>query len=131
VVVVAVATTPIIVVYAIGGLAATDAGLVECFRSCAAGPVKTLWGAYLPSSLPSLMSGLRIAVPTTFAVAIIAEFFGGPLDTLGTFIKSAALQSQVAALWGASLTAFLFAIALFGAVLLADNVLMARRRGTA
>jgi ABC-type nitrate/sulfonate/bicarbonate transport system permease component len=70
-------------------------------------------------------------VPTTFAVAIIAEFFGGTLNTLGTFIKSAALQSHVADLWGASLTAFLFAFVLFAIVIAADTLLMGRRRGTA
>jgi ABC-type nitrate/sulfonate/bicarbonate transport system permease component len=129
--VVVVATAPIIVIYTVSGLAGTDPGLVDCFRSCAAKPFKMLWGVYLPSALPSLMSGLRVAVPTTFAVAIIAEFFGGTLNTLGTFIKSAALQSHVADLWGASLTAFLFAIVLFAIVIAADTLLMGRRRGTA
>jgi NitT/TauT family transport system permease protein len=129
--VVVMATTPIIVLYAIGGLAGTESGLIDNFRSCGVGPIKTLWGAYLPSSLPAIMSGLRVAVPAAFAVAVIAEFFGGSLNTLGTFIKSAALQSQVPQLWGASMMAFLFAIALFAVVLLADSLLVARRRGSA
>jgi ABC-type nitrate/sulfonate/bicarbonate transport system permease component len=127
--VVAMATTPILVLYVIGGLARTDPGLIDSFRSCAASPMKTLWGAYLPSSLPALMSGLRVAVPAAFAVAVIAEFFGGSLNTLGTFIKSAALQSQVPQLWGASMMAFFYAIALFAVVLLADFLLVTRQRG--
>lgn len=126
--VVTVATTPIIVVYTTAGLLATDPGLLESFRSCAARPRKLFFGLYLPSALPYIMSGLRVAVPTTFVVAIIAEFFGGQLNTLGTFIKSAQVQSHVADLWGAALMSFLFAAGLFALLVASESLLFSWKR---
>src|SRR5207302_160058 len=61
--VVALGTTPIMVVYTLSGLMATDAGLIETFRSCAASRKKMVFGLYLRSALPFIMSGLRIALP--------------------------------------------------------------------
>jgi ABC-type nitrate/sulfonate/bicarbonate transport system permease component len=126
--VVAVGTAPIMVVYTLTGLLSTDQGLVDVFRSCSAGRSRIIWRLYLPSSLPFVMSGLKIALPSAFAIAIIAEFFGGPINTLGTFIQSAAVQSHVADLWGAALMAFIFAAILFGLLGVLDWALVGRHR---
>ncbi|MGB3481070.1 MAG: ABC transporter permease subunit [Mycobacterium sp.] len=119
--VVAVAVYPIAVSFLLAGLRDTDRGLIEAFRSMSVSPVKTALTLYVPSMLPSAMSALRVAVPTAFSIAIIAEFFGGELNTLGTFIKSTAVQSRVADMWGAALVAFLFALVLYLALSLLDR----------
>lgn len=119
--VVAVAVYPIAVSFLLGGLRSTDRGLIEAFRSMSVPPVKTALTLYVPSMMPSAMSALRVAVPTAFSIAIIAEFFGGELTTLGTFIKSTAVQSRVADMWGAALVAFLFALVLYLALSLLDR----------
>ncbi|CAN5530262.1 ABC transporter permease [soil metagenome] len=119
--VVAVAVYPIAVSFLIAGLRDTDRGLIDAFRSMSLSPLKTILGLYVPSMLPSAMSALRVAVPTAFSIAIVAEFFGGELTTLGTFIKSTAVQSRVADMWGAALVAFLFALVLYLALSLIDR----------
>ncbi|AQA06487.1 ABC transporter permease [Mycobacterium sp. MS1601] len=119
--VVSVAVYPIAVSFLLTGLRGTDQGLIEAFRSMAISPMKTTVALYVPSMLPSAMSALRVAVPTAFSIAIVAEFFGGELTTLGTFIKSTAVQSRVADMWGAALVAFLFALVLYLALSLVDR----------
>jgi NitT/TauT family transport system permease protein len=119
--VVVVAVYPIAVSFLLAGLRATDRGLIDAFRSMAVSPMKTALGLYVPSMLPSAMSALRVAVPTAFSIAIVAEFFGGELTTLGTFIKSTAVQSRVADMWGAALVAFLFALVLYLGLSLVDR----------
>jgi NitT/TauT family transport system permease protein len=119
--VVSVAVYPIAVSFLLAGLRGTDHGLIEAFRSMAVSPMKTILALYVPSMLPSAMSALRVAVPTAFSIAIVAEFFGGELTTLGTFIKSTAVQSRVADMWGAALVAFLFALLLYGTLALLDR----------
>ncbi|WP_232295022.1 ABC transporter permease [Parafrankia sp. EUN1f] len=122
--VVAVGTTPIMLTYTLTGLKATDAGLAEMFRACAMPRWRSVLSLFLPSALPYFISGVRVALPSAFSVAIIGEYFGGERNTLGTYIKTAAVQSKVADLWGAAMTAFLFAVALFALVALADRLLL-------
>ncbi|WP_396231002.1 ABC transporter permease [Frankia sp. EI5c] len=124
--VVAVGTTPIMLTYTLSGLKATDVGLAEMFRACAMPRWRSVLSLFLPSALPYFMSGLRVALPSAFTVAIIGEYFGGERNTLGTYIKTAAVQSKVADLWGAAMTAFMFAVVLFALVALADRLLLRR-----
>lgn len=119
--VVAVAVYPIAVSFLLAGLRETDRGLIDAFRSMSVSPMKTMLALYVPSMLPSAMSALRVAVPTAFSIAIVAEFFGGELNTLGTFIKSTAVQSRVADMWGAAVVAFLFALVLYLVLSLVDR----------
>jgi NitT/TauT family transport system permease protein len=119
--VVAVAVYPIAVSFLLAGLRETDRGLIDAFRSMSLPPMKTVLSLYVPSMLPSAMSALRVAVPTAFSIAIVAEFFGGELNTLGTFIKSTAVQSRVADMWGAAVVAFIFALVLYLALSFVDR----------
>lgn len=119
--VVSVAVYPIAVSFLLAGLRDTDRGLIDAFRSMSVSPVKTAVSLYVPSMLPAAMSALRVAVPTAFSIAIVAEFFGGELNTLGTFIKSTAVQSRVADMWGAALVAFVFALVLYLVLALVDR----------
>ncbi|MDY6808982.1 MAG: ABC transporter permease subunit [Actinomycetota bacterium] len=119
--VVSVAVYPIVLSFLLRGLRDTDRGLVEAFRSMAVSPLQTVRGLYLPSMLPACMSALRVAMPTAFSIAIVAEFFGGELNTLGTFIKSSAVQSRVADTWGAALVAFAFALVLYLVIAVVDR----------
>ncbi|WP_232716769.1 ABC transporter permease [Gordonia metallireducens] len=122
--VVSVAVYPIVLSFLLRGLRDTDPGLVEVFRSMSISPIQTIRDLYVPSMLPACMSALRVGLPTAFSIAIVAEFFGGELNTLGTFIKSSAVQSRVADTWGAALVAFIFAVVLyFGISLLERRVL--------
>ena len=50
----------------------------------------------LPGALPFLFTGLRIASSLAVISALIAEYFGGPVDGLGKSITSAASYSNYA-----------------------------------
>ncbi|MGW9264350.1 ABC transporter permease [Gordonia terrae] len=119
--VVSVAVFPIVLSFLLRGLRDTDPGLVEVFRSMSISPARTVRDLYLPSMLPACMSALRVALPTAFSIAIVAEFFGGELNTLGTFIKSSAVQSRVADTWGAAFVAFVFAVVLYLALAIIER----------
>lgn len=126
VVVVALTVGPLMFTFAINGFLAADPGTDEMFRSIAASRGKVAWSFHLPAALPHLMSGLRIAAPTSFTVALLAEYFGGSLDTLGTYISSASRQLRVDNLWGAAFTAFAFCAVLFWLAILLDRLLVRR-----
>jgi NitT/TauT family transport system permease protein len=52
----------------------------------------------LPTALPYLMTGLRIAASLAVISALVAEYFGGPKDGIGTGIASYA-SSRAAFAW--------------------------------
>ncbi|GAA1850864.1 ABC transporter permease subunit [Pseudonocardia ailaonensis] len=126
VVVVALTIGPLMFTFALTGFLAADAGTDEMFRSIAAPRTKVAWSFHLPAALPHLMSGLRVAAPTSFTVALLAEYFGGSLDTLGTYISSASRQLRVDNLWGAAFTAFAFCAVLFWLAIGLDRLLVRR-----
>lgn len=111
--VVVVATAPIFVVYVGKGLRAVDPGLLEMFSSLSASLPRRIWSLYSPSAVPFVMSGLRVATPTAYTVAILAEYFGGPLNTLGSFMKSSSVLVRVDDVWGSVFVAFFFSTAIF------------------
>lgn len=59
------------------GLDATDPGLEDLFRLYGANRIKTLFLLKLPSSLPHLIEGLRVATGLSVIGAVVAEFVAG------------------------------------------------------
>ena len=50
----------------------------------------------LPTALPYLMTGLRIASSLAVIAALVAEYFGGPANGVGTAIASYAKSGRAA-----------------------------------
>ena len=50
----------------------------------------------LPTALPYLMTGLRIASSLAVIAALVAEYFGGPADGIGTAIATYAKSGRAA-----------------------------------
>lgn len=70
------------------GLLQVDPQLLELFRLNAASRWQTLWKLQLPSALPYLISGIRIAGGASIVGAIVGEFFvGSSLTGLGVMIE--------------------------------------------
>lgn len=65
-----------VVIATMGGLAGTPAHLVEHFRAIRASSWTTFRRLYVPSALPSIMDGLRSAMPLAVIGAIVGEFVG-------------------------------------------------------
>lgn len=53
----------------------------------------------LPTALPYLLTGLRIAASLAVISALVAEYFGGPADGIGTAIATYAKSGRAALSW--------------------------------
>ena len=66
----------------------------DVLRSSAATGLQTFRVLTLPTALPYLMSGLRIASSVAVIAALVAEYFGGPADGIGTAIATYAKSGR-------------------------------------
>jgi len=69
----------------------------DVLRASGASGLQSFRVLTLPTALPYLMTGLRIASSIAVIAALVAEYFGGPADGIGTAIASYA-KSGLAAL---------------------------------
>ena len=66
-----------IVVNGASGLASVQPELIDLSRSLQAGRWQTFWKFQVPTALPEIFSGMKIAVTLAIIGAIIGEFVGG------------------------------------------------------
>jgi len=71
----------------------------DLLRSTAASGMQTFRVLTLPTALPYLMTGLRIAASLAVISALVAEYFGGPADGVGTAIATYAKSGRAALAW--------------------------------
>jgi NitT/TauT family transport system permease protein len=81
----------------------------------------------LPTATPYVFTGLRIASSLAVISALIAEYFGGPIDGLGKAITTAASSSDYPLAWAYVLGSTLLGLA-FYLVTLAVELRLARHR---
>jgi NitT/TauT family transport system permease protein len=113
----------------LAGLLSTDPALSDLFRLYDARPIATLWKLRLPSALPNIFTGLRIAAGLAVIGTIVAEFLVGMLIGgvgLGVRIQSAIHESRTELAFAAMLLASLLGLAMFGAVNLAGHLALRR-----
>lgn len=68
----------------------------DLLRASAATGLQTFRVLTLPTALPYLLTGLRIAGSVAVIAALVAEYFGGPADGIGTAIASYAKSGRAA-----------------------------------
>jgi NitT/TauT family transport system permease protein len=68
----------------------------DVLRASAATPLQTFRTLTLPTALPYLLTGIRIASSVAVIAALVAEYFGGPADGIGTAIASYAKSGRAA-----------------------------------
>jgi len=71
----------------------------DLLRASGAGGFQTFRVLTLPTALPYLMTGLRIAGSLAVISALVAEYFGGPSDGIGTAIATYAKSGRAALAW--------------------------------
>ena len=71
----------------------------DVLRSSAASAGQTFRYLTLPTALPYLMTGIRIAASLAVISALVAEYFGGPADGIGTAIATYAKSGRAALAW--------------------------------
>lgn len=129
-----VASTAIVAIFPViantlAGLRARDAGLDELFSVLRAGRLATWWKLALPSAVPSIVTGLRIAAGLAAIGTITGEFLaaeGGERTPLGLLIMTAMRNFAADRVFVAVILAACVGFALFGTVSLASRLLLAR-----
>lgn len=106
------------------GLTEVDPAELELMRSYAATDRAVFRRVRIPHALPYFFSALKVATTLSIIVAIVAEYFGGPQDVLGTYIISKAQLFVYPDAWAAIVVASLIGIGLYGIVLLVERLSM-------
>ncbi len=113
----------------LAGLRSVDPALKDLFRLYGAGRVATLIKLDLPASIPSIVTGLRVASGLAVIGTIVGEFVAGFSEGaagLGITVLTAYRQLDTALLFAAVLAASILGLAIFGAVNLAGHLLLRR-----
>ncbi|MGX1779297.1 ABC transporter permease [Nocardia brasiliensis] len=94
----------------------------DLMTSYAAGGWQVTRTVRLPAALPHLFTGLRIAAPGAVIAAVIAEYFGGLQNGLGSRITSAAANTAYPRAWAYVVGAMLVGLLFLAAVLLLEQL---------
>lgn len=97
------------------GLRSADESAANLLRSFGAGPLRQMALLRLPSALPSIMNGLRVAVVRSMIIAIVAEMLGA-FKGLGWTIFEATQQVDFLRVWAAIAVASAASMAWYGVV---------------
>ena len=111
----------------LAGLVATESALVDLFRLYGAGRAATMFKLRLPSALPNVFTGLRVAAGLTVIGTVVAEFLVGELGEeqgLGVVIVSASHNGHSDRVFAAVLLASALGLAMFGAVNLVGRMVL-------
>jgi len=113
-----------VMVNTIRGLTNVDPAALELMRSYAAGDGRVLRSLRVPNALPYWFTALKIATTLSVIGAVVGEFFGGPLYSLGIYITLETGHSRYPTAWAAIVVACLMGIALYLAVVTAEWLVM-------
>lgn len=80
----------------------------------------------LPTAIPYLVTGLRIAGSLAVISALVAEYFGGPADGLGTAIATYAKSGRAALAWAFVAASIIVGLAFFLVTALIERIARAR-----
>ncbi|MEO6941764.1 MAG: ABC transporter permease subunit [Terrimesophilobacter sp.] len=101
----------------------------DLMRAHAATTGQTIRVVTLPTALPFIFTGVRIASSLAVIAAVIAEYFGGPIGGLGKSITTAAAGSNYPLAWAYVLGSILLGLVFYLAVLGLERWTL-RARGT-
>ena len=102
----------------------------DLMKAYAASPWQATRTVTLPVALPYVFTGFRIASSLAVISALVAEYFGGPIDGVGRAITSAVSSSNYALAWAYVGGAILLGL-VFYCVTLALEILANRHRSHA
>ena len=106
------------------GLSSVTPQALEMMRSYAASERQVFLKIRLPHSLPMIFTALRACATLAMIGAVVSEFFGGPVKSLGVYIKSTASLFQTRQAWSAILVACALGLLFYFAVVLVERLAM-------
>jgi NitT/TauT family transport system permease protein len=105
------------------GLRSTSPELLELARSLQSSRLQTFFKIQLPSALPSIFSGAKIAVTLAVIGAVIGEFIGSNAG-LGNLLLTANSQLNSPLVWASLVVLSVLGMILYGVVVLAEKIIM-------
>jgi NitT/TauT family transport system permease protein len=104
------------------GLRSVAPSKIELMRSYAVGEFTVFRLVRVPTALPFLFTALRVASVLAMIGAIVSEYYGGALDTLGANIEQDASLFQFEKAWSEIVIACILGIGLYLAVVLLERL---------
>ena len=104
------------------GLRSVKPSQIELMRSYAVGELTVFRLVRVPTALPFLFTALRVASVLAMIGAIVSEYYGGSLDTLGANILQDASLFQFEKAWAEIVVACILGIGFYLAVVLVERV---------
>jgi NitT/TauT family transport system permease protein len=105
-----------VVISTVAGLRAIEAEMLDLVRSMGGGPAQLMLKARIPTALPQIFSGLKIAITSAVVGAIVAEFVGSDVG-LGYLLLTSTATMDGPLVWSALLILVAMGVALFLAML--------------
>jgi len=113
-----------VLVNTLRGLTSVRPQSLELMHSYAAGEFEIFRRVRIPTALPFIFTGLKVASVLAMIGAIVAEYFGGTLGDLGTLIRSQYQVFDYKDAWAGILVACLFGIGFYLAVSIAERLVL-------
>src|SRR5947207_5126296 len=104
------------------GLTSVHPSSIELMRSYGGGELATFRRVRIPSSLPFMFTGLKIAAVLSMIGAIVGEYFGGPTNALGVSILNDSQLFDFPRAWAGIVLASGFGIAFYAAVAFVERM---------
>lgn len=102
-----------VMINTVRGLTEVDRGELELMKSYAASDFEILRRVRLPHALPFTFSAMRVGASLAVIGAIVAEYFGGPNETLGVYITQKAALFKFAEAWAAIIVGTLMGVGFY------------------
>jgi NitT/TauT family transport system permease protein len=106
------------------GLTSVDPAAIELMRSYAADELTVFRRVRLPSALPYIFSGLKVATVLAMIGAIVGDYFGGAPDALGVQIRRWVGIFAFDQAWAGIVLASVLGIVFYGSVALVERLTM-------
>ena len=94
---------------------------LELMRSMNASHRTVLRTLRVPNAIPFFFTGLKIAAPLAVIAALVAEYFGGPQEGLGSRIASAAANTAYGRAWAYVVASILAGLVFYLTVVLVEK----------
>ena len=113
-----------VLVNTLRGLMSVRPESLELMRSYAANERAVFRRVRIPTSLPFLFSGLKVAAVLAMIGAVVGDYFGGSTEALGVQILSAVSLARYETAWAAILVASILGIAFYASVALVERLVL-------
>ena len=113
----------VVLINALHGLKQAPPGAIDLMRSFGASPWSILRRLQLPAALPSIVNGLRVAIPRSMIVAIVSEMLGA-YRGIGRIIFESTQQVDNLGVWVAVLSASIASVVLYTLLVWIDRKLV-------